>query len=353
MVLLLPISEQIACRVPIPPAPLSYTEPHKPITIARIWMPNCVICSRPDAKVQSPYRGDRREWACNWCGVFVLTGTAEAEMRSILEEHPGAALILSYTLRRRNPKLAQDTTPLSGDDLRQLVERQRLPDPAEQCDLLIAHLGARTALGGYERIETPEILTTVGVSTNEAIRALVQHLDEIRAIDVNGGPKAYQQQDIQIRLTVTGWTKFRAIQTRGAETRNAIMAMEFEEPHVDRAFREAFAPAANDCGFILMPLNERQGAGLIDDQLRVRIRSCAFVVADVTTSNLGAYWEAGFAEGLLKPVIYTCEVAAFAEGASHFDTNHHLTVPWALANLDDARRRLAATIRATLPELAR
>jgi len=35
--------------------------------------------------------------------------------------------------------------------------------------------------------------------------------------------------------------------------------------------------------------------------------------------NPGAYWEAGYAEGLGKPVIYTCEEAKFVE-ASHFDT---------------------------------
>jgi nucleoside 2-deoxyribosyltransferase len=59
----------------------------------------------------------------------------------------------------------------------------------------------------------------------------------------------------------------------------------------------------------------------------VEIRACRFLIADLTHANNGAYWEAGFAEGLGKPVTYTCKKSEFAK-ASHFDTNHHLTVLW-------------------------
>jgi hypothetical protein len=38
---------------------------------------------------------------------------------------------------------------------------------------------------------------------------------------------------------------------------------------------------------------------------------------------------------------------------THFDTNHHLTVPWELDKIDDAVERLKATIRATLPDEAK
>jgi hypothetical protein len=65
--------------------------------------------------------------------------------------------------------------------------------------------------------------------------------------------------------------------------------------------------------------------------------------------NLGAYWAAGYAEGLGKPVIYTCEESKFP-GASHFDTNHHQHVLWTENNLTPAVTLLKAAIRATVPE---
>jgi nucleoside 2-deoxyribosyltransferase len=131
------------------------------------------------------------------------------------------------------------------------------------------------------------------------------------------------------------------------------MAMPFGNPEVTTAYEECFRKAAEDAGFGLRILTEAQGAGLIDDQLRVAIRAAKFLVADVSTGNRGAYWEAGFAEGLGRPVIYTCREDVLKdkthEHHPHFDTNHMNTVTWAPDKLEDARRRLTATIRNTFP----
>ena len=59
----------------------------------------------------------------------------------------------------------------------------------------------------------------------------------------------------------------------------------------------------------------------------------------------GSYWEAGYAEGLGKPVIYICEKAKFDEVKTHFDTNHSTTVPWSEGKGDEFKRELIATLR--------
>ena len=87
--------------------------------------------------------------------------------------------------------------------------------------------------------------------------------------------------------------------------------------------------------------------------MRAEIQSSDFLIADLTHDNFGAYWEAGYAEGLGKPVIYTCEKSKFANASTHFDTNHHLTIKWDLGEPESAGNDLVATIRATLPRLAR
>ena len=99
-----------------------------------------------------------------------------------------------------------------------------------------------------------------------------------------------------------------------------------------------------------------QPAGLIDDQLRVHLRTARFVIADLTHGNNGAYWEAGFAEGLGRPVIYTCRKKEWdkrdlpSEQMVHFDTNHRIyTVIWDPDKLGEAATQLTATIRSTLP----
>jgi nucleoside 2-deoxyribosyltransferase len=86
------------------------------------------------------------------------------------------------------------------------------------------------------------------------------------------------------------------------------------------------------------------------------IRTSRFLVCDVTHGNRGAYWEAGFAEGLGKPVIYTCRRDVFDdrthENHPHFDASHWVTVPWDPADPAGAARKLKDTVRATLPSEA-
>lgn len=80
------------------------------------------------------------------------------------------------------------------------------------------------------------------------------------------------------------------------------MAMEFND-EMDCVFKDRFKPAVGAAGFKLPDLREGQPAGLIDNQLRVALRTSRFVIADLTHGTNGAYWEAGFAEGLGRPVI--------------------------------------------------
>ena len=65
----------------------------------------------------------------------------------------------------------------------------------------------------------------------------------------------------------------------------------------------------------------------------------------------GAYWEAGYADALDKPVIYICEKSKFKTKPSHFDTNHSTTIFWEKGKDSDNmdfRRQLIATLRRSL-----
>lgn len=84
----------------------------------------------------------------------------------------------------------------------------------------------------------------------------------------------------------------------------------------------------------------------------MELRRSRFTIAELTDDNSGAYWEAGYAEGLGRPVIYTCGKGFFDGPGTHFDTNHHQTIVWESGALDDAAAQLKAMIRVTLPEEA-
>jgi len=73
----------------------------------------------------------------------------------------------------------------------------------------------------------------------------------------------------------------------------------------------------------------------------------------LTDDNNGAYFEAGFAEGIGIPVIYLCRADKFKAKKTHFDTNHLVTIPWDTSDLATAATLLKETIRNSLPTKAK
>ena len=124
---------------------------------------------------------------------------------------------------------------------------------------------------------------------------------------------------------MAGWQHYYVLTRAQVESHTAFMAMEFGHEELNRVVNNVFKPGVEAAGFKLRVLNEGQPAGLIDDQLRVALRTARFVMADLTHGNHGAYWEAGFAEGLGRPVKKT-----------HFDTNHMNTIP-SMASIASSR----------------
>ena len=105
---------------------------------------------------------------------------------------------------------------------------------------------------------------------------------------------------------------------------------------------ECLKPAVEQTGYELRTVTRK--AGHIDAMIEDEIRRCRFLVADLSDQNAGGLFEAGFAEGLGKPVIYICQ----DDVPTHFDTNHRHTVRWNVLKLAETEKLLKAVIRNTL-----
>jgi len=126
------------------------------------------------------------------------------------------------------------------------------------------------------------------------------------------------------------------------------MALKFGQSEINTLIEDCVRPAVEQrTGFKLRVLTEPQPAGLIDDQIRSGILSARFAIADLTDGSRGAYWEAGFAEGVGIPVIYSCKKSVWDQEKTHFDTNHMNTVLWEPDKLKEAQDRLVGIIRVT------
>jgi hypothetical protein len=149
-------------------------------------------------------------------------------------------------------------------------------------------------------------------------------------------------QDFSSRLTFIGWQRVEELQRVDRESNFAFLARKFVDADLDVAVRDCFAPSVAKTGYELRTVTQK--AGLIDAIIENEIRRCRFLVADLSDVNAGAYWEAGFAEGLGKPVFYVCKQGI----ETHFDTSHRNTVWWDPGNLGPAGEKLKGLIRNTL-----
>jgi hypothetical protein len=227
-----------------------------------------------------------------------------------------------------------------------------LPTPPEQADNLIAWIGDQQQSDYSRRVtidraNAPAVAAWIGVPITRGDLGLIGWLAASQAgalLDVEATPDA-----LAVSLTLAGWSRHVALRRTASESRRAFMTMKFGDAQLNQVFDRCFKPAVARAGFTLGTVLEGQPAGQIDDQMRVGIRTSRFTVADLTHGSHGAYWEAGFAEGLGRPVIYTCRKSDWEHQQTHFDTNHLVTIIWDPADLADAARRLTATIRATLP----
>lgn len=310
---------------------------------------SCPVCTSELKKIES--RGDRYFFECIRCGPFSLSGTVKADLAWYLGRGTNVASKVSYSLYRMTKR--EHWAMLTSDVMENIIRSTQLPRPLEQLDNLILWLGEKQPNMGTTVGFSDDAISAIGAEDSTSAGFLISQATDSGLVAgsvhrVAGGNYAIPA----IQLTLAGWKRFEELQHGKASGQNAFMAMQFGNADLDRIVEEHFKPAVKATGFDLKRLDDGQPAGLIDDRLRVEIRQSRFLIADLTHENRGAYWEAGYAEGLGKPVIYTCRKDVFDDKTkgTHFDTNHHLTVVWETEKLPEAVEMLKATIRATLPE---
>jgi len=260
--------------------------------------------------------------------------------------------ILSYAIKKSQK---DGQIPLFDLESIKKILQNSLPRPTDQINNFILWLGDNAPLLGESiDIHIPILQAEIAVATQDGFRAIIKYLLDKKLVEGKQWAGTLDTAPgYKLALTLDGWERYEDLKIGKASNKRAFMAMQYGNQELDEIIEKYFRPAVKSAGFDLFRLDDVPKAGLIDDRLKVEIRTSRFLIADLTHENRGAYWEAGFAQGLGKPVIFTCEKSKFDEQKTHFDTNHHTTVVWDRNNLEKAATDLKNTIRETLPEEAK
>jgi hypothetical protein len=303
----------------------------------------CPICTT-ETEISHTKDPPGRLIGCSRCGEFGIELSAYKRANSFLADNTYKRALASHLVRKM---ATAEQRPIIGLEFFDVIRNRKLPRPAEVADNIVIYLAEQS--GGSPG--TPiainssdlELLAIIGVQQTSDLRWSIRSLETQELL----GVQSELGSTYLVQLSHLGWLRFEELQQAQISSNHAFFARQFHNPDLDDAFENCLRAAVAQTGYELRTVTQR--AGLIDAVIEDEIRRCRFLIADLSDDNAGAYWEAGFAEGLGKPVIYICRAkTGDTEKPTHFDTSHRHTVRWDLASLDETARNLKAVIRNTL-----
>ena len=297
---------------------------------------NCPICSEPAAL--TPIAGqDAESVACRRCGKYVVAGSLG---RLVLGNKDS-----EHEIKQLLPYLSAHT--------RQASERgeQVMLDTRNWKSLAQAHMGTPFAqkvnktLELFSRISKPghecRIIANIDFPLVDAegpgeLQVITKYLADLGYLDDKGGGKFY--------VTGKGWERLESGVVGRGILGKCFVAMSFDPSLKDAYEQGIYLAVKQDCTMDPVRIDLVEHNEKICDKILAEIRSCQFLVADFTLQRAGVYFEAGFAMGLGRPVIWTCREDDFVN--THFDTRQYNHIVWDTP--EDLREKLTNRIKATI-----
>ena len=144
-------------------------------------------------------------------------------------------------------------------------------------------------------------------------------------------------------LTWTGWQRADETKETGILSTKCFVAMSCSED-MNAIYEHGIKEAVIELGYEPIFIEKEEHNEKICDLVVAGIRSCRFLIADITGQKQNVYYEAGFAQGLNRDVIWTCRHDEIDK--AHFDTRQYNHIVW--ENADDLKKKLVHRIKATI-----
>lgn len=273
---------------------------------------------------------------CAVCGRFGIT--FELVVDRDLARGAGPRPYLSAATRKAHESGRPLT--LTTDNWRELEAEQRSIPVSEKLNQLLLFVAARSGGPGGECLIRPWFDYPLIAGRNPA--ELVRYLEHFVSQGILVTDKTYTDAN-HYDLSISGWQRLEPVPTKGGIPGRCFVAMSFD-PSLDTAYENGIKPAIRECGFQPVCMKEIATNEGITDRILSEITRAQFVIADFTGQRGGVYFEAGFARGLGRDVIWQCRKDEIK--LVHFDIKHLGHVLWETP--DDLRTKLAESIRANI-----
>lgn len=305
---------------------------------------SCFLCSSPNAKSSSSSAlDDVTLFDCPNCGKYGITD--QALLATIKDKYKFSSIIKERALKRLgeiiitydNDGITTGRICMKLDSIASLFPRTA----SEFIDRALMNLGNSIEYPS-DTIKLDDNSRALLFSrTQEDMLYFLQQMAELDYIPKIGSLPT------NIRIKARAWDRISKLNSMEIISNQAFVAMWFDKS-TEVFFEKGFKPAVEyDKKTICLRIDKSQHNNKICDQIIAEIRRCKYLIADFTGNRGGVYFEAGFAMGLGKPVIWTVQKTHLKD--VHFDTRQYNHICY--TNENDLFERLKHRIQATIPKL--
>jgi hypothetical protein len=209
---------------------------------------------------------------------------------------------------------------LNSEDLERLQSAWRTRTVAEKQDALLLALAKLSRHPGYEVPIFHEFDHVLAWCELE--EEFDYHVDALRAREFANSAS----MDDGLIVTPGGWSRIDELRAVSPESSDLVFVAMTFKTELNSAWINGLKPGIEASGYRPERVDTAEHAGKIDDRIMAMIRESRFIVVDVTTQNTGAYFEAGFALGLGRQVIWSVQEDDLKY--VHFDTRQFNHVVW-------------------------
>lgn len=273
---------------------------------------NCLLCKAPNAS-DANTSTRTHEISCPTCGHYYLTFEASNALDG--DERLAFSLaswVSEQTVNGVNPKISQETV--------EWIKSCGWPTVKKRAEM---YLGAAIKIVGGKligrvKVSDQRLRVASWSYDNDDCLALATYLEKLGALEVTVDSQ-------EVRVIVQGHLIHEEMSGQRAQSSQVFIAMWFNDA-VKEAYEVGIDPAIREAGYDPLRIDHKEHDSKIDDQIIAEIRRSAFLVADFTGHRGGVYYEAGFAHGLGKRVLFTCRQDHLQQ--LHFDVRQYNTIPW-------------------------
>lgn len=308
----------------------------------------CPVCKGPKAEIKHLEGLVWDPVNCQRCGTFYINEGSwfPLDTESGSETRPA---LLGPSGSRQRANLSGHIREHQGLKIeKQDVERlTRLETPSfhKRADKLLEAIQRDTKFAGQPVDVDEPRWRAIAWCVEEEFGEVLRYLVSTKRVQ-----STHQGKLGPVAIAPDGWAHLEKLHETNPTSSEGFVAMKFSDSMFS-VYENAIAPAIVDAGYDPMIVPRFQPRpdteGFTDDivaKILMLVRRSRFVVADFSEPSEGVYFEAGYAKGLGRHVIWTRQKDA--PGKPHFDTDHFDHIMW--TDEDTLRQQLSERIEGQL-----